>query len=377
MREHNVAPRGALPLFGDGTLQLGEKGVDTLYARHGGLNGLDLHAETFDRRENAGDIMDNGNGRADRHAEQRQDLRFAGGGEQHDDADHGGVQKEHDRRIDGVIEVCPLYGGIALADAPVVPALHVVLQTERADRADVVQRFRHLPGNGGDGAAVIELRCEHPLLYMAREYGEQRQHQQQNERETGVFHCDDRHNGENAAGIRRHADDAGGEKRLHGVHIAGKARGHLTGFLPRERAGGQKRQLPGHFRAQRVRHLLAEQHEQALLRAGEKALQRETAEIEQHRERGERHAAGQPVNDAPEQQRREERRANARRHAEKSTRGEKRPCRGSRPDRGEHAAILLCLHALPLLSGFRRAGGTPERTPSAPRVCRRPFFRPP
>ena len=303
--------------------------------------------------------MDNGDGGADRHAEQRQDLRFAGGGEQHDDADHGGVQKEHDRRIDGVVEICPLYGGIALADAPVVPALHVVLQTERADRADVVQRFRHLPGNGGDGAAVIELRCEHPLLYMAREHGEQRQ------------------NGHDAAGVRRHADDAGGKKRLHSVHIAGKARGHLAGVLPRERAGGQKRQLPGHFRAQRVCHLLAEQHEQALLRAGEKTLQRETAEIEQHRERGERHAAGQPVDDAPEQQRREERRPNARRHAEKSTRGEKRPSRGSRPDRGEHAAILLCLHALPLLSGFRRAGGTPERTPSAPCACRRPFSRPP
>ena len=27
--------------------------------------------------------------------------------------------------------------------------------------------------------------------------------------------------------------------------------------------------------------------------------------------------------------------------------------------------LLLCLHALSLLSGFRRAGGTPERTPSA------------
>ena len=212
---------------------------------------------------------------------------------------------------------------------------------------------------------------------MAREYGKQRHHQQQNQRQSGIFHRDNRKNRNDAARVRYHADNSGGKKRLHGVHIAGKARGHLAGGLLHERAGGQKRQLPGHFRAQRVGHLLAEQHEQALLRAGEKALQRETAEIEQHRERGERHAAGQPVNDAPEQQRREERRANARRHAEKSTRGEKRPCRGSRPDRGEHAAILLCLHALPLLSGFRRAGGTPERTPSAPRVCRRPFSRPP
>ena len=321
--------------------------------------------------------MDNGDGRADRHAEQRQNFRLAGGREQHDNADDGGVQKQHDGRIDGVIKVRPLHGGVALADAPVVPALHVALQAERADRADVVQRFWHLPGNGGDGAAVIKLCCEHPLLHMAREHGKERQHQQQDESETGVFYRDDGQDRNYAAGIRHHADDSGGEKCLHSVHIAGKARGHLAGVLPRERAGGQKRQLPGHFRAQRVGHLLAEQHEKALLRAGEKALQRETAEIEQHRERGERHAAGQPVNDAPEQQRREERRANARRHAEKSTRGEKRPCRGSRPDRGEHAAILLCLHALSLLSGFRRAGGTPERTPSAPRVCRRPFSRPP
>ena len=212
---------------------------------------------------------------------------------------------------------------------------------------------------------------------MAREHGEQRQHQQQNERETGVLHRNDRHNRDNAAGVRRHADDAGGEKRLYGVHIAGKARGHLAGVLHHERAGGQKRQLPGHFRAQRVGHLLAEQHEKALLRTRENALQRETAEIEQHRECGERHAAGQPVDDAPEQQRRKERRAHARRHAEKRAHGEKRSRRGSIADRGEHAVILLCFHALSLLSGSRRAGGTPERTPSAPHVCRRPFSRHP
>ena len=58
MREHDVAPRGALPLFGDGTLRLGEKGVDALHARHSRLDGLDLHAQAFDGGEDAGDVVD-------------------------------------------------------------------------------------------------------------------------------------------------------------------------------------------------------------------------------------------------------------------------------------------------------------------------------
>ena len=377
MREHDVAPRRAPPFLGNGALRLGEKGVDALHARHGRLDGLDLRAETFNGRKNAGDAADNGDGGADGHTEQRQDLRFSGGGKQHDGADHGGVEQQHDRRVNCVVEIRPLHGGVALADAPVVAALHIVLQSQQADGADVAQRFRHLPGHGGDGAAVIELRRERPLLHMACEHGEQRQHQQQYQCKTGVFYRNNGHDRENAAGVRRHADDAGGEKRFHGVHIAGKARGDLAGVLAHKRVGGQKHQLPGHFRAQRVGHFLTGEHEQALLCAGQYPLQRESAEIEERRERGEGQTAGQPVNDAPEQQRRNERRPCAGRRTEKRAGGKKRLRRGGGPDHGESAVIPSLLHALPLLSGSRRAGGTPERTPSARRACRRRFSRRP
>ena len=105
---------------GDIALRLGEEGVDAPDARHRGLNGLDLHAETLDGGEDAGDIVDDDDGRADGHAEQRQHARVAGGGEQHHRADHRRAQHEHDRGIDRVIEVRALDCGVALADAAVV-----------------------------------------------------------------------------------------------------------------------------------------------------------------------------------------------------------------------------------------------------------------
>ena len=75
--------------------------------------------------------------------------------------------------------------------------------------------------------------------------------------------------GKDAAGICRHADDAGGEQRFHRVHIAGKAGRHLAGVLACQRAGGQPGQLPGHLRAQRVGHFLAKENQQTFLRGGE------------------------------------------------------------------------------------------------------------
>ena len=56
--EHHVAPGGGLPLRGDGALRLGEEGVDALDAGHGRLEGLYLHAQTLDRGEDAGDVVD-------------------------------------------------------------------------------------------------------------------------------------------------------------------------------------------------------------------------------------------------------------------------------------------------------------------------------
>ena len=242
MREYHIAPCCTFPLLGDGALRLGKKRVDPLDARHGRLDGLDLHAQVFDGGENAGDVVDHRHRGAYRHAEQGQYLHFAGGGEQHDDAHHYGVQQHH-RRIDRVIEVGALHGGIAVTDAPVIAALHIVLDPQRPDGTDIVQRFRHLSGHGGNGAAVVQLRRQHPLLHMAGEHCERRQHQQQDQRETGVLHGNHRYDGDDAEGIRRHADDTGGKQRLYRIHISRKPRSHLSGILLRQSTGRKLCQL--------------------------------------------------------------------------------------------------------------------------------------
>ena len=310
MGQRHVTPRLLLPRSGKDALRLAEKCVDALDARHGRLNVLYLHAEAFDGRENARYVVDDGDRGADRHAEQGQNFRIAGCGEQHDGADHHGVQQQNDRGIDGVIEIGALHGRVAVRNAAVVAALHVAFQSKHMNGADIVQRLRHLTGHRGDGAAVIQLRGQHPLLHVAGKHSEQRQHQQQYQRKAGVFRRNDRHDREDAAGVRHHADNAGGKKRLHGIHIAGKARGHLAGVLTCQCACGQHRKLPRHFRAQRMRHFLTEQHQQAFLRGGKDALQREASEIAKHCKGCQRDACVQTVDQAGQQQRRDQRRRN-------------------------------------------------------------------
>ena len=131
-------------------------------------------------------------------------MCIAGGGEQHHRADHGGVQHEHDGGVDRVIEICFFDGGVAFAEATVIARLRVVLEPEGAQRAQVVQRLGHLTGNGCDGAAIFKLGCEHSLLHAAREGGQQRQHEPKHQRKAGIFHGDDRENGDDAAGVCRH-----------------------------------------------------------------------------------------------------------------------------------------------------------------------------
>ena len=307
MGEHHIAT-GLLPLRRNVSLRLGQKGIDAANARHGRLDGLYLHAKALDGGENAGDIADDRHRRTHGHSKQGQQLCVAGGGEQHDCPHHHGVQQQHHRRIDGVIEVGAFHGGIAVTDAPVIAALHVVLQSQRTDGADIVQCLRHLPGHGSHGVAVIQLRRQHPFLHVAGEHGQQRQHQQQNQRQTSVLHGNDSQNGEDAAGVRHHTDDAGGEQRLHGIHIAGKSGGHLTGVLVHQCGRRQLRQLPGHLSAQGMGHFLPEQHQQALLRRGQDTLQRQTAEVEQRRQKAQGKSSCQPVDDAGQHQRRQKRR---------------------------------------------------------------------
>ena len=53
-------------------------------------------------------------------------------------------------------------------------------------------------------------------------------------------------------------------------------------------------------------HFLPEQHQKRLLRRGQHALEHKAAEIEQHRGKRERQAAGQAIDDTRQQQRRQE-----------------------------------------------------------------------
>ena len=128
MGQHNIAARGILSLLRNGAFRLIKERVDALDTRHSGLNRLNLHAEAFNRRKNAGNVVDDGDRRTDRHAEQRQHIRIARSGKQHHDAHDGGVEQEHDGRVNRVVEIRLFHCGIAFADALVIVLPHVAFQ---------------------------------------------------------------------------------------------------------------------------------------------------------------------------------------------------------------------------------------------------------
>ena len=157
---------------------------------------------------------------------------------------------------------------------------------------------------------------------MAGERGEQRQHQQQNQRKAGILHGDDRM-------MERMRQASAAMLMMPEVNSAStvstspeKRAATSPGFcLPacRRKLG----QLPGHFRAQGVGHFLAEEHQQALLRRGEHPFQRQTAEIKKHRMECQRKSCRQPVDDAGQQQRRHQRRRHRCRRTQDGPRCEK------------------------------------------------------
>ena len=208
MGQLHVTPGGFGAFRGDRALRLCQKCVNALDARHGGLDSLDLHAQAFNGRKNTRYVVNNGHRSTNRHTKQRQSRAVARRREQHNDTHHHGVQRQHGGGVDGIIEIRAFHRGIAVCNALVIAALHVGFHAQCANRADVVQRLGHLAGNGGHSAAVVQLGGQHPLLHMAGEHRKQWQHQQQNQRQAGIFYKNDRHDRNDAAGVRHHADDA-------------------------------------------------------------------------------------------------------------------------------------------------------------------------
>ena len=178
MRKPDIAVDDIALLRGKRALRLIQKSIDSFGTCHGGLNGLNFHTETFDRRKNAGDVVDDCDRCADRHAKQRKHFCIAGSGKQHDNTHHGCVDKQYHRRVNCVVEIGLFHGGITGADAFVIPARHISLQPQHVDSTDVVQRFRHLTGHGGDSAAVVQLRPKHFFLNMPCKNGKKREDQQ-------------------------------------------------------------------------------------------------------------------------------------------------------------------------------------------------------
>ena len=168
----HIAPGRPGTLCGNFPFRLGQKRINAFHARHGRLDGLNLHAQAFNGGENTRYVVDNGYRGADGHAEQLQHHRVAGGRQQHNDAHHHGVQQQHNGGVDGIVKVSALHGGVARADAPVIAAFHVLLHAQRADGADVVQRLGHLAGDGGHSPAVVQLSGQHAALYTAGKHRE-------------------------------------------------------------------------------------------------------------------------------------------------------------------------------------------------------------
>ena len=173
--------------------------------------------------------------------------------------------------------------------------------------------LRYLPGHGGHRPAMIQLGCQHALLYMTGKQSKQRQNQQQDQRKSCVFHGNNCQNRNDPAGIRRHADDAGGEQGLHRIHITGKraATSRDSGPPACLRAAAL---ISATFPSGGRESSSAQTTPAVLPGREERMLQHKASKIEKHGKERQRHAAGQPVDDPRQQQRRDQRHDHRCRH---------------------------------------------------------------
>ena len=218
----------------------------------------------------------------------------------------------------------------------------------------------------------FHLRGERPPLHMPGERGQQRQHRQQNQRQTRVLHGDHREDREDSARIRRHRDHAGGEQRLHGVHVAGEARGQLAGSCAESVAAGRRASALGHLA--RSAWVIFWPRISSSVSCAEASIP-SSARLPKYSSAAANVSGIPPVRRSMtrQQQRRQQRGQHRRRRAEQRARAEQLVRRRRAADGGKHR---ITLHAPHLPSGFHTARDRPGRTRKAPRASPRLPFRP-
>ena len=122
-------------------------------------------------------------------------------------------------------------------------------------------------------------------------------------------------------------------------------------------------QLLGHFRAQGVGHLLAEQLQGGFLGGGKYPFQNKTSEVNKRQIEGKGKTNREPVNQMPQHQGRQQGDGNRRKRAQCRSQTEPAVGLGSLQGGGENGVTL---HVVSLLSGFRKGRGNRGSWRAAP-----------
>ena len=122
-------------------------------------------------------------------------------------------------------------------------------------------------------------------------------------------------------------------------------------------------QLFGHFCAQGVGHLLAEQLQGGFLGGGKHPFQNKTSKVNKRQIEGEGKTNREPVNQMPQHQGRQQGGGNRRKRAQRRSQTEPAMGLGSLQGDGENGVTL---HGFSLLSGFHKGRGNRGRRKAVP-----------
>ena len=153
-------------------------------------------------------------------------------------------------------------------------------------------------GGAADGLAVLDLGGQHIFLHMAGKGEQQGQQEQEQECQAFGLKPDDHQDAYDLAGVREHADNAGGEEILHGVHIAHEAGHHSARLLPIQLFGGKPYEFGHQTAPEGVGNLLSADRQQALAGRFQDSGQCQHGEIEQNQKQRWHGSQSQRIDDA-------------------------------------------------------------------------------